>query len=510
MTLRQKRPRRRKDLPPPPPPPPPRKRRPKARPDRSQAFAASLGSERTREEFSPGSFPIVFPTGTSPPSVVVPFEVSAAQQLRLAELYVEMQRSEVGSRWTAEVRTSVGNLAHLRQSYVGGAGLCLLKHIHATLKQHGQSPPSLGPLGSANVKHVRAITTAAAQYGVLDLASTGERFRLADQDDNLTSTARACYHRTVLGMGIDHVDRLEWIPTRANDTRTARWVARNIIAMVEAHPNLTHIRYTEQMLIDRCFNVGNSNNPPGWGGVTATIGDLARLASWFGQAPPAAAIAGGFQDTAAGWIAKWPDFAQCFAIGGAPNVQAFCWGMGLKMMSTGTLREWSRFDSLLPSSFATSSTSVIEKAPASPAQLSKVAVDDRLTVVRSHVELTAQQLSCAMLIRCSAKLQSNVTLNCVTGKPQSMSGSLATLSRACEGRKTLNRRRNAYKTGFSEIAQKLRWPQALYISLYILAPSALNSKKKKKKKKTRYSIAQIQNGCMFTVKVISGVENSAL
>ena len=108
---------------------------------RRQTFGDNLGAARTNEEFKPGSFPVVFPTGPSPPRTRIEIGVTGLPMSRLATTsFEEMMTTPAGAKWLAELNI-VDAIAtdDFRRHYRASAVLCAAQHIHRASKTVGET-----------------------------------------------------------------------------------------------------------------------------------------------------------------------------------------------------------------------------------------------------------------------------------------------------------------------------------------------------------------------------------
>lgn len=240
------------------------------------------------------------------------------------------------------------------------------------------------PVASTDVKVPSSIAAFISQYGEHSVPALGTRFLLADYENQVRSIIWAAEQKRREG-GSRPVERM-WLPVRPGDRHTKSVIAGRLALLLDS----VNLSISSSVLEE---HVLSGNIPDEWETVKTVLGDTdARrdrfdfLFKSYANAPAfvTAFTANGRADVLTSLGLPWTN----------PNAGHVDWDFNAKELFTSLSDAWARKSATYALFFELSSSqSNRHVALGSQAQMASVSTGDGITVVKTHLALSAPEFS---------------------------------------------------------------------------------------------------------------------
>lgn len=356
---------------------------------------ASGGSGEPKAQ--PGRFPVVFATGPGEPSRDAGFTFEASNlegnargfpdRYRMSPRFAEFKaHSGFGFSSFAEQLSSAFFL-RLAQQVV---------HAHVNM---GLPQGDFAPVASTDVRVPGAMTAVICQYGEFSVPELGTRFLLEDYDNlvrKLVHTAQLCSRN---GADLGAIMERFWLPMSSNDNHFKTCVAEALAKLL----NESDVSVSPTVLRDAVLS---GTVPDVWEGIKNFLGPPPE-APGEGEPTPIDVrdrfdfVFSG-QRSSSNFVVNWTSAAASAALEeiglewSSPSAGHVDWEFNAKTAFTSLADSWARKSFTFAMFFEMSSGLNNRSAAAgSTAQFVDVSTTDEVTVVKTHLALSAPQFSLA-------------------------------------------------------------------------------------------------------------------
>jgi len=345
----------------------------------------------------PGRFPVVFATGPGEPSRDSGFTLEAGNLRDVSGSFAgRYQLSPRFAEFKAHSGFSYSNFSeHLRSAFF----LRLAQQVVHSHVNMGLPQGDFAPVASTDVRVPGAMTAVICQYGEFSVPELGTRFLFEDYENLVRKLVFTAEQESKNGS--DHEAILErfWLPISPNDNHFRTTIAEGLASFVSTFD----VSVSPTVLRDAVLS---GTVPDAWEGIKGFLG----------EAPPAPGegeqtltdqrdrfdfVFRGQIDSAH-FVTAWTTEAASDAleeIGLAwnqPSAGHIDWGFNAKTSFTMLADSWAR-KSFTYAMFFEMSSGLMNRSAASGslAQLCDVTTSDEVTVVKTHLALSAPQFSLA-------------------------------------------------------------------------------------------------------------------
>jgi len=358
----------------------------------------------------PGKFPVVFQTGAGEPSRDANFVPEPTVMGKVLcdfpgrftyhEKYNEFRANAEISDDHFAVDLIVSALLRLCQQSV---------HSHVNM---GLPQGDFAPVASTDVRVPQSVSAYIQQFGEFSVPALGTRFLYPDYECVIRSLVRAA--KSVRDEdNLTSVFKRMWLPARSLDKRTCTLLA----ACLQLRLGLLDISIPAKVLEDALFR---GDPPAAWEAVKGNLGasdaQKNRFDFLFKTNANEAAFLNRFTSTEATAVLtelglSWP----------APSVNHLGWDVNVKEVFTSLADEWARKSAAYASFFELSSSQVNRTAAlGSQAQMAVVSTVDTVTILKTHLALSAPEFSLAACFPCQAQFSDDLDRRVVITSPLSV------------------------------------------------------------------------------------------
>lgn len=356
---------------------------------------ASGGSAEPKAQ--PGRFPVVFATGPGEPSRDAGFTMESSNLENNARGFPDRYRM---SPRFAEFKAHSGfGFTHFAEQLTSAFFLRLAQQVVHAHVNMGLPQGDFAPVASTDVRVPGAMTAVICQYGEFSVPELGTRFLYEDYDclvKKLIFTAQLC-SRT--GADLTAIMERFWLPMSANDNHFKTCVAEALAKLLDTKD----VSVSPTVLRDAVFS---GTVPDVWEGIKNFLGPPPESAGE-GQAATVDVrdrfdfLFRGQRDSA-NFVVNWTTAAATAALEeiglewSNPSAGHVDWEFNAKTTFTSLADGWARKSFTFAMFFEMSSGLNNRSAAAgSTAQFVDVSTTDEVTVVKTHLALSAPQFSLA-------------------------------------------------------------------------------------------------------------------
>lgn len=349
----------------------------------STSKAMTFASGASAPKPQPGKFPVVFQTGAGEPARDLDFALDERELSRsLGQFpkrftfnakYAEFKAHAEVTDQQFEQELTVAGLLRLAQQVV---------HSHVNM---GLPQGDFAPVASTDVKVPASMAAFLSQYGEFSVPALGTRFLLADYENTVRSIVWCANQVKTTGRGNSPLSR-SWLPTRASDGHTKLVISERL----NAYLSTVDIRVDPVVLRDSIL----SGNPPDvWEHIKPLLGDTDALRDRFDflfkSYADAPAFIVGFTTPDASNV-----LAQLDLVWATPSAGHVDWTFNVKELFTQLSDAWARKSATYALFFELSSSQSNRTAAAgSQSQMAAVTTTDSVTIVKTHLALSAPEFS---------------------------------------------------------------------------------------------------------------------
>lgn len=349
-------------------------------------FAAG-GGEPTPQ---PGRFPIVFQSGAGEPSrdQLFAFELSPLQAV-VNSFYGNYVKNPKFAEFRAHVGTT--NAEFQKMSAVSFF-LRLAQQLVHTHMNVGLPQGDYSNVSSTDVRVTGAVAAAISQYGEFTVPALGTRFLLADYDATVIQFIHAA-KEIDRGQSIDNVVSRIWLPVSSSDGFFKLTVAQCLSDMLE---NL-ELSIPVSVLKDAVLS---GTIPDAWVAIKGALGTAPtpgrpdrrdRFDFIFKSQRDAAHFVTDWTSENAASVLQELDLEW-----NDPGADQVNWSIQYKQLFTELSVKWARLNAAYAQFFEMSSGLANRSAAVgSQAQMADVTTSNEITVVKTHLALSAAQFSLA-------------------------------------------------------------------------------------------------------------------
>nr|CUS18592.1 coat protein [Beauveria bassiana partitivirus 1] len=335
----------------------------------------------------PGKFPVVFQSGAGEPSRDLSFAVTGesldqvlnalpsrfSSNAKFAEFRAHSEMT--GEQFTRRIVVSA--LLRLSQQFV---------HCHVNM---GLPQGDFAPLASSDVRVPSSVAAYLQQYGEFSVPALGTRFLLADYENTVKRCVWAAKQVNERGSACE-LGRF-WLPMSSSDAGTKAIIAERLNSVIE--PSGMQISVTE--LEGAVFS---GTVPDAWEQVKVVLGDPPdegetdvrdRFDFVFKSYADVGQFTTAFTTTAATAARRELRLAW-----DNPSAGHLDWGLNVKEVFTKLADEWAKLSTTFAQFFEMSSSQTVrQSASGSQAQMAVVNSVEGVSVVKTHLALSAPEFS---------------------------------------------------------------------------------------------------------------------
>lgn len=349
-------------------------------------FAAG-GGEPTPQ---PGRFPIVFQSGAGEPSrdQLFAFELSPLQAV-VNSFYGNYVKNPKFAEFRAHVGTT--NAEFQKMSAVSFF-LRLAQQLVHTHMNVGLPQGDYSNVSSTDVRVTGAVAAAISQYGEFTVPALGTRFLLADYDATVIRFIHAA-KEIDRGQSIDNVVSRIWLPVSSSDGFFKLTVAQCLSDMLES----LELSIPVSVLKDAVLS---GTIPDAWVAIKGALGTAPtpgrpdrrdRFDFIFKSQRDAAHFVTDWTSENAASVLQELDLEW-----NDPGADQVNWSIQYKQLFTELSVKWARLNAAYAQFFEMSSGLANRSAAVgSQAQMADVTTSNEITVVKTHLALSAAQFSLA-------------------------------------------------------------------------------------------------------------------
>nr|QJW70317.1 coat protein [Erysiphe necator associated partitivirus 10] len=378
-----------------------------ASPAKAFTFATSSSAPKPQ----PGKFPVVFQTGAGEPArdkfFSVEHSVLAEQLLVFPERFIDNEKYNE-FRSNADVSDSdfgkdlvIASLLRLAQQVV---------HSHVNM---GLTQGDFAPVASTEVRVPASIAAFISQHGEHAVPALGTRFLYKDYENTVRSIIHAADRISHNGYGTTPVRRM-WLPVRSGDKHTKHVIANRLAVFLDS----INLSISSNVLEEAVLS---GNVPDEWELVKPAFGPEGdavrdRFDFLFRSYRDAPTFVTGF--TQAGRLEVLQQLGLEWA---NPRPDHVSWDFNAKEAFTALSDAWARKSATYAKFFEMSSSQMARNsALGSQAQMCSVENRDGITVVKTHLALTAPEFSLAACFPPSAIYSGGISRRVVVTTPLSV------------------------------------------------------------------------------------------
>jgi len=377
-----------------------------ASPAKAFTFATSSSAPKPQ----PGKFPVVFQTGAGEPArdhffsldekVVSPVLRGIPDRYTFNEKYNEFRANADVSDADFSKDVVSASLLRLAQQLV---------HSHVNM---GLPQGDFAPVASTEVRVPASIAAVISQFGEFAVPALGTRFLLADYENMVRSVIWAAFNVQREG-GCAPIRRM-WLPVRSGDRHTKQVIAGRLTEYLSS----VDLSISSNVLEDAVLS---GNVPDAW--------DAVKNSLMWGGAPVGDRFDFLFKSDrdAAHFVTRFTETANAAALVELgldwPNPQAghVSWDFNAKELFTAISDAWARKSVAYATFFEMSSSQMTRNtALGSQAQMAIVDSRDGITVLKTHLALSAPEFSLAACFPASGVFSGGLSRRVVVTTPLSV------------------------------------------------------------------------------------------
>lgn len=376
---------------------------------KAAVFAASGSSEPVP---TPGRYPVVFPTGAGEPSresqFVYDHETIATLATAFPARYVQHPRYA-----EFKVHSGVNNEGFAKFSAVSFLLGLAQQTVHAHVNM-GLPQLDFAAVASSDVFLTAAQRAAVTQFGEFSEPMLGTRFVLADYVNTVSRLIFSAEKVMNNGNAYKVIER-SWLPMSASDRVTKVTIGDALSVLLRGHDlSVSPSVLTEGVL--------SGEVPPAWEAIKPILGDVPpagevdtrdRFDFLFKAYRDEAVFTTAFSTESASSVLEELDLEW-----EEPSAGHLNWQFNAKSVFSELADRWSRLSASYRQFFSMGSGSSNKtSASGSAAQMAMVSVTDEVTVVKTHVGLSAAQFSLVACFPAECIFAEPLTRNVVVTTP---------------------------------------------------------------------------------------------
>lgn len=352
---------------------------------KAKAFATGVGDPIPQ----PGKFPIVFPAGAGEPSRDHEFALrgdrlssifpSVTEKYRRNPRYAEFRANSEFTDIIFGMHLSVSFLLRLAQQLV---------HSHVNM---GLPQGDFAPIASSEVKIPQALAAIVSQFGEFSVPALGTRYLLRDYESTVQRVVWSAQQIWNNANNVAPVLGRSWLPMSNQDASFKAIVAERLNAFLSNGDH--HILPT--VLEDAVLSGGV---PQAWEDIKSMLGNPPAPGQpdrrdRFDFVFKAQADVGQFT-TAWTTPESTAALAELDLVWQNPNAGQLNWSFNAKQAFTSLAEQWSRHSAAYANFFELSSgLTNRSEARGSQAQMAEVTTVESVTIVKTHLALSAPEFS---------------------------------------------------------------------------------------------------------------------
>nr|UVX28931.1 MAG: RNA dependent RNA polymerase [Ustilaginoidea virens partitivirus 14] len=376
--------------------------------DAVKAFTFASGPQVPKPQ--PGKFPIVFQTGAGEPARDQTFAIdervmaesigSFPKRFTFNARYAEFKSHAELEDLDFAKDLEIAALLRLAQQLV---------HSHVNM---GLPQGDFAPVASTDVKLPASVAAYLSQYGEHSVQALGTRFLLSDYDNSVRSVIWAAESVRRNGAGAAPLKR-SWLPVRPDDRRAKTIIASRLNCVLKG----ADLWISPNVLEDAVFS---GEVPDAWESIKLVLGDSDdkkdRFDFLFKHYRDAPSFVTAFTTARATAVLTELDLSW-----DNPSASHVDWSFNAKVLFTNLSDAWARKSATYALFFELSSSqSNRAAASGSQAQMVSVKTSDSVTVVKTHLALSAPEFSLAACFPASAVYTGDLTRRVVVTTPLSV------------------------------------------------------------------------------------------
>nr|AGI52209.1 truncated coat protein [Verticillium dahliae partitivirus 1] len=356
----------------------------------SKASAFSSGISAPKPQ--PGKYPVVFQTGAGEPA--------RDQTFALDERVLERSLRTFPDRFTfnakyAEFKSHAESFqTSLAKDLVVAALLRLAQQVVHSHVNMGHRPGEGAPVASSDVRVPASLAAFISQFGEFSVPTLGTRFLFSDYENTVRSIVWMAEGVKRNGVGGAPLKR-SWLPVRPSDGHTKTVIASRLCELL-AQAEL------EDRTVLHARGVLSGEIPDAWESIKPVLGDSDerrdRFDFLFKSYRDAPAFVTAFTTTSASGV-----LAELDLSGDRPSAGHVDWTFDPKEVFTRLSDAWARRSTTYALFFELSSSQMTRNVSAgSQSQMARVNTRDGVTVVKTHLGLSAPEFS---LVACYPRIE---------------------------------------------------------------------------------------------------------
>nr|WNA08357.1 coat protein [Colletotrichum alienum partitivirus 1] len=376
----------------------------------SSAKAMTFATMTSAPKPQPGKFPIVFQTGAGEPSRDVNFAVEpkvlATSLSTFVPAFKENPKYAEFLTWTEysdvdfEKQLKVAALLRLAQQIV---------HSHVNM---GLPLGDFAPVNSTEVRVPASVSAFLTQYGEFSVPALGTRYLLKDYPSTVKSLVWAASQLSGSRSRNGVVER-SWLPVSGSDGHTKQFLAHRLNAFLKQ----ADVVYSSTVLEDAVL----SGTPPEhWSDIKSIFGDTDaerdRFDFLFRTYTSAPLFVTSFTQTQSLLVLE--ELGIPWEVPSAGHVD---WTFNVKELFTTLADTWAQKSAAYAQFFEMSSSQANKMAATgSQSQLASVSTTDSITIIKTHLALSAPEFSLVACFPATGVFSGQQTQNVVLTTPLSV------------------------------------------------------------------------------------------
>jgi len=358
----------------------------------------------------PGKYPVIFQVGAGEPSRDVQYVIDPMVLATSVDSFVPAFKEN--PKYAEFLAHTEYTDEHFRQQLSSAALLRLAQQVVHCHVNMGLPQGDFAPVSSTEVRVPNSVNAFVSEHGEFAVPVLGTRFLYHDYPAVVRSLVWAARNASA-EKRVDHVIERSWLPVKTGDKRSAAYLGAKLNQFLEG----AEIHFLPGVLETAVYS---GDEPAAWDDVKGLLGTDATSQGRFDFLFRSYADAPTFVTT----FTTAVNLAALRELGVAwPNPSAghVDWNFNVKEWFTQLSDEWAQKSAAYAQFFELSSSQTNRSAASgSQAQLANVNTIDTVSVMKTHLALSAPEFSLVACFPASCLFTSGLTRNVVVTTPLSV------------------------------------------------------------------------------------------
>jgi hypothetical protein len=374
--------------------------------DKAMTFASAVSAPKPQ----PGKFPVVFQTGAGEPSRDQFFEYDPVTLSDTLKTFVPAYKEH--PKYAEFLAYTDYNDKDFEKQLVTAALLRIAQQVVHSHVNLGLPQGDFSPVASTEVRVTGAMSAYCHQHGEFAVPALGTRFLYKDYPSTVKSLVWAA-KQVDASKTLNGVIERSWLPVSASDGHTKQIIAHHLNKFLASSEVMYQSAELEKAVL--------SGTPPdSWDELKAFFGDTDtkknRFDFLFKSYADAPTFVTEFTKTASSAVLKELDLKW-----EKPSAGHVDWTFNVKELFTTLSDNWAQKSAAYAHFFELSSSQVNRSAAlGSQAQLATVSTTDAITIIKTHLALSAPEFSLVACFPVSCFFSGGIARNVVLTTPLSV------------------------------------------------------------------------------------------